>query len=107
MTETITTKLGKTRAGERSRIWLEGKRLNAHGFTHRTPFHKTWSAGRLVIEAATAEGVEGLPRDARGTVAGAGERPVIDITGALVAKVFGGTHVRVTFSHRRIVIVEA
>jgi len=37
----IVSKLGKTRAGERSRIWLEGKRLAAHGFAKGAPFAVT------------------------------------------------------------------
>ncbi len=49
MSNTITTKPGKTREGERTRVWLEGERLLAHGFTHRALVERQWSKGRLVL----------------------------------------------------------
>ena len=92
------TKLGKTRAGERSRIWIEGKRLAAAGFVVGEKF-------RLVV-------VPGVPADAHlpakagefqlwldpkgeRTVSGKGDKPIIDIVGAQVIETFGqhGTHV--------------
>lgn len=106
------SKLGKTRAGERSRIWLEGKRLVAHGFTRGTRFYiekrpsidgwvlltfERWMAANDNAEAIKA-----------GTVAGTEERPIIDTVGALVRDTFGtkGTHVRCEF-RQGVILIES
>jgi hypothetical protein len=85
---TFEHKLGKTRAGEGTRIWLEGKRLIDHGFVHGAHVMRTWSEGRLHL-AVTSEGEwQTLPRSERTTVAGSVERPIIDITGIAVREAF-------------------
>lgn len=104
MAEVFTSKLSATRAGERSRIWLEGKRLSAAGFHVGQPFIRTWGAGRLVLTACTSATFEEVPRGERGTVSGKGDKPIIDITGLKVADTFAGSHVRVSYGARTIVI---
>lgn len=103
----FTSKLGTSRAGERTRIWLEGNRLVAHGFAHQTPFKRAWSEGRLVITWCDLEDFRKLARDERGMVAGTVARPIIDITGERVAHTFSGTHVAVTYRQGRITITNA
>jgi hypothetical protein len=107
MTKTFTHKLGTSRAGAGTRIWLEGKRLSAHGFTHRMPFTRIWHEGKLVLRVCDAETWEAQERSWRGTVAGSVDRPIIDITGEMVAKAFTSGTVNVTYSANRIVITEA
>ena len=100
----FTTKLGTTRAGERSRIWIEGKRLTAHGFTPGVVFVKQWSEGKLALVADLAL-VDAAPSKDCGTVSGKGDKPIIDITGTLVRDTFGmGSHVTVTYRASRITI---
>lgn len=103
--KTFTSKLGTTRAGERTRVWIEGARLTAHGFVPGVLFLKTWEAGRLVLTIAANDGTHAP--SALGTVAGKGAKPIIDITGARVAEWFaieGRTHVTVTYRPGRITI---
>lgn len=88
---TFISKLGKTRAGERSRIWLEGKRLTAAGFSKGMPFSiiRNNQSGEWVI----------IPKDSlipdnhavikNGTIAGTDQRPIIDTVGSAVIEAFG------------------
>lgn len=90
MVEKFTTKLGTTRAGERTRIWLEGKRLTAHGWTPGAHFSRTWNTAAriLTLRPVTPAEYAELARDERGTVSGKGDKPIIDIVGARVAETF-------------------
>lgn len=104
--QTFTSKLGTTRAGPRTRVWLEGKRLLDHGFTHGTLIERQWDAAkhRLVLRVIPAALFETLHRDNRGTVAGSAARPIIDIASTLVSSTFKGDHVTVTYSAGQITI---
>jgi hypothetical protein len=109
MAETFMTKLGTTtKAGERSRIWLEGKRLTAHGFTVGALYRRNWNVeeGKLTLRVIDKAHFDQLPRDEKGTVSGKGDKPIIDIVGAKVREVFGATsdHVTVTFRADHITI---
>jgi hypothetical protein len=105
--KTFTSKLGTTRAGERTRIWLEGNRLLAHGFTHGAHFQRLWlREGKLVLAIVGADTFESLERDLRGTVAGSAARPIIDIATTRVAETFKGDRVNVTYRPGRITITE-
>lgn len=103
---TFTHKLGKTRAGEGTRIWLEGKRLIDHGFTYGSTFARDWNDTRdvLTITLCTPEQFDALPRDARGRVSGSDARPVIDIVGQHVAQMFPGGTIAATWTHGKIII---
>jgi hypothetical protein len=101
---TSTHRLGKTRAGERSRVWLEGKKLESTGFTQGTLFSKEWLKGKLVIERITQTTFDKLAPINRGTVSGSIGRPVIDITGEKVQNTFKGDTVTATFAHRCITV---
>lgn len=85
---TFEHKLGKTRAGEGTRIWLEGNRLTEHGFAHGVHVHRMWEDGRLKLAVVDAATFADLPRSDRTTVAGSAARPVIDITGVAVREAF-------------------
>lgn len=100
------SKLGTTRAGERTRVWIEGKRLAAVGFTQGTLFRKVWADGELPLIAIDAVAADKWPRSERGTVSGKHGSPIIDVTGARVAATFSGTHVVVTFRPGLIVILD-
>jgi hypothetical protein len=103
-TVSFTTKLGTTRAGERTRIWIEGKRLVDHGFTVGKRFTRMWHKGALTIIVCSETVFAKHAVSERGTVSGKGEKPIIDITGAKVAATFTGTHVDVAYSKGTIVI---
>ena len=85
---TFTHKLGTTRAGEGTRIWLEGKRLIVHGFTHGAHVAREWHEGKLRLSVVDLATWEALPRNERTTVAGSAARPIIDITGVQVREAF-------------------
>lgn len=107
MADSLVTKLGKTRAGERSRIWIEGTRLTAAGFAVGVVFLKKWDseAGKLEL---TTRMPKDTPQTSRGRVTGKGDKPIIDIIGAKVIKTFKGcSHVRATYYKGRIVIEKA
>lgn len=108
MADTFTTKLGTTRAGERSRVWIEGKRLTAHGFTCGSLFKRQWGEGQLVLSLVKSfTEFDALPVSERGTVSGKGEKPIIDITGVRVTETFsskGQTHCAVSYRPGRITI---
>jgi hypothetical protein len=106
MAETFTSKLGNTsKAGERTRVWLEGARLVNAGFTVGTRFARIWSPGKLTLRVVNEKDWQELARDAKGTVSGKGDKPIIDIVGAKVREAFGkGETVSVTYHHERITI---
>jgi hypothetical protein len=100
--------LGKTRAGEGTRIWLEGKRLIDHGFTHGAHVRREWHEGKLRLSVVDAAAFEALPRNERTTVAGSAARPIIDITGVAVREAFPSGKVTATwFTDGRCIIKEA
>jgi len=101
---TYTHKLGTSRAGARTRVWLEGKRLASHGFTHGEYIKRTWDAGKLVLTTIAPATFATLDRANRGIVAGTPDRPIIDITGEQVAATFTGDTVKVTYRQHRITI---
>jgi hypothetical protein len=107
MAETFTTKLGTTRAGERTRIWIEGARLVAHGFKVGTRFERSWHDKGLTLSVVTEKRFEELGRAERGTVSGKDDKPIIDVTGVKVAETFSGSHVEVTYAPRTIIIRNA
>jgi hypothetical protein len=99
-----THRLGKTRAGDGTRIWLEGKRLLDHGFTYRATCERKWSDGKLIVRLVDAATFEQLPRTDRTTVSGSATRPVIDIVGEAVRTAFPTGHIEATWSKGRISI---
>jgi hypothetical protein len=108
MTDAMKTKLGKTRAGERTRVWIEGDRLLAHGFKPGSKFLRKWTDdNKLVLTACTVAQFNDAQHGARGTVASKGKHPIIDIIGQAVAEHFKGTHVSVTYATGKITISDA
>lgn len=107
MTDALTTKLGTTRAGPRTRIWLQGSRLPEHGFKTGSYFLKRFGKGRVVITHCTPKEYETATRAERGKVSGDVARPVIDITGAIVAETFADVFAYARFTQGRIVITDA
>ena len=103
----FTSKLGTTRAGERTRIWIEGTRLIDAGFTVGKYFARDWRANSLVLTLISKAEFDKLSRDLRGTVSGKDAKPIIDVTGARVADTFAGSHVSVAYHHGRIIISNA
>lgn len=105
MTDTLRTKLGTTRAGERTRIWVEGKRLAEHAFTVGKRFSRRWTPAMLTLELVSETEFNKLPIAERGTVVGKGDKPIIDVTGQKVAETFGSnSHVAVSFERGKITI---
>ena len=84
------TKIGTSKKIARSRIWLEGPRLIDAGFTHGVRYDVRETPSGIVISAHP----EGKRR-----VAGTPQRPIIDITGAIVRDNFRADFAEVAFSH--------
>jgi hypothetical protein len=95
---TFITKLGTNKGTPRSRIWLEGRRLEVTGFSYGTRYTRIDHPTRTIITIDTA----GIFK-----VSGKVGRPVIDMTGKAVTERFTGTHASVTFAPGRIVIANA
>tara|TARA_R100000808_G_scaffold24356_1_gene55938 strand:- start:16407 stop:16757 length:351 start_codon:yes stop_codon:yes gene_type:complete len=110
------TKLGKNKGLERSRIWIEGKRLTEAGF-HRgeyyiaefggfyaTPEEADYSDG-LVLSLIDDETVIDFGAIQPRKVSGKGDHPIIDITGKTVKEFFDGSeYVEVDYKKGVIVI---
>jgi hypothetical protein len=101
---TFTSKLSSTRAGERTRIWIQGPRLTEAGFVPGLFFTRTWGVNSLTLELVSAAKFEKLSIKERGKVSGKGDLPIIDVTGALVASTFAGTHVVITYAKGKLTI---
>lgn len=101
----ITTKLGTARRVPASRIWIEGARLTAHGFTPGQYFAATWQPGphpRVTLELLTPDSIVST---APHKVSGKGSKPIIDLTGSEVRECFPNcSHVLARFAPGLIVI---
>jgi hypothetical protein len=84
------TKISNSKKIPHSRIWIEGSRLIEAGFTHGTRYDVSRTLCGIVISAHP----EGKRR-----VAGAPQRPIIDITGAIVRDNFRSDFAEVAFGH--------
>ena len=92
MLETFRTVLGTNHKKPKSRIWIEGERLKAAGFTVGTRYNRTV---HRKPDATVNHIVLTLAADGKFKVSGKGEKPIIDITGSTVTELFTGTHVLV------------
>jgi hypothetical protein len=106
MSDLHSAKLGTTRAGEQTRIWLEGNRLLSAGFKPGSLYLKSWGVGSLVLTICTQAQFDANPRDIRGKVSGKEGKPIIDIVGQRVRDTFDGPRVDVAYGHRTITITE-
>jgi hypothetical protein len=106
MKDILITKLGKTRSGERSRVWIEGERLTTFGFKAGSHYVREWDLPERTIRLRkiTAAAAAKLPQAFK--VSGRAERPVIDITGNQVSSLFKTARVKVQFERGLIVISE-
>ena len=105
MSKTFEHKLGKTRAGDGTHIWLEGQRLIDHGFTYRAQCERRWLDGRLIVRVVRdAAAFDELPRANRTTVSGSDGRPVIDIVGLQVRAAFPTGRIEATWAQGRVSI---
>ena len=95
MKKSFTYKLGDHRRIPRSRVWLEGKRLSAHGFTAGRKYKRTVTSGTIVLTA---------DNDGTLAVSGYDNRPIIDMSGEVIAGAFTG-HAKVTATYAENVIV--
>jgi hypothetical protein len=99
MTEVFVTKLGTAKRIERSRIWIEGKRLVNAGFSVGQCYSLDTSNPKRWTLTAVIGASFNLDDPSVRAVSGKGDKPIIDITGAHVRDAFGaGTHVRVTYA---------
>ena len=87
--ETFTSKIGPARQIAGSRVWIEGARLSRAGFHVGERYELIETDGTLVLT---------LTQDGKRRVSGKGTKPIIDITGDLIRRVFAGrTSVRVYY----------
>jgi hypothetical protein len=81
MKETFTSKIGAARQIPGSRVWIEGARLVRAGFVVGARYDLIETDGVLVL-TLTPEGKRG--------VSGKGAKPIIDITGDTIRRMFAG-----------------
>jgi len=93
----FSTKVGTARRIPQSRIWIEGPRLTAAGFSHAALYDVEWNDTGLTLTLS--------PTGSR-RVAGTPERPIIDITGERV-RALDCDRVAVEFSLETITIEKA
>jgi len=87
-------KVGASKRIPQSRIWIEGRRLIDAGFAHGARYDVVWTDAGATLKLC--------PAGAR-KVAGAVDRPIIDITGASVRSLQSDS-ATVTFSDKKITI---
>ena len=102
MTTKVRRKLCVSRAGERTRVWLEGRLLTEAGFAAGSKFLRAWRGAALILTACSEAAFEAAPHGERGTVSGRREKPIIDLISAEFPATFAGTHIAVTFAPGRI-----
>ena len=94
--ETFTSKIGTSRQIPASRVWIEGARLVRAGFIVTARYTLIEVDGMLALTLAET----GARR-----VSGKGDKPIIDITGDLIRRVFAGREtVTVDYTVGKIVI---
>jgi hypothetical protein len=92
---TFTSKIGAARQTPGSRVWIEGTRLMAAGFTVGQRYNLTEIDNQLILTLAS---------DGQRKVSGKGDKPIIDITGDLIRRVFAGrTTVTVEYTDRIVI----
>ena len=79
MTETFTSKIGASRQIPGSRVWIEGARLVRAGFVVGARYTLSETDGVLVLT---------LTPDGKRGVSGKGDKPIIDITGETIRRMF-------------------
>lgn len=90
------TKIGPARQFPHNRVWIEGKRLVGAGFVVGARYTLV-EVGRTLVLTLAADG--------KRKVSGKGDKPIIDITGDLIRRVFvGRPTVTVDYTTGRIVI---
>ena len=87
-------KVGAARRIPQSRVWIEGRRLIDAGFAHGARYDVVWHDAGATLKLC--------PAGAR-KVAGAVDRPIIDITGERV-RALGVERVIVVYSAQKIAI---
>jgi hypothetical protein len=95
------TKIGPARKVPHQRIWIEGRHLKAAGFNVGDRYDRVESKlGGLILLRATGSA-------GQFKVSGKADKPIIDITGAIVPRLFPqpATHVRVEFDTGHISII--
>jgi hypothetical protein len=105
---TFKTILGTNHGVQRSRVWIEGKRLIEAGFTQGAKYCRTVHKEKrtVVLELARPHTISACEKAGIKlyTVSGTAARPIIDIIGKVVVDTFSGTHVNVEFHKGAIVI---
>ncbi len=79
----------------RARIWIEGARLSAAGFTHHATYNVTSANSATILTLAS---------DGKRKVSGAAARPIIDLCGKSCAPFETGDDVSITYQQGTIVI---
>ena len=87
-------KVGAARRIPQSRIWIEGRRLISAGFAHGARYDVEWTATGATLKLC-ATGAR--------KVAGAADRPIIDITGEKV-RALGVDRVTIVYTAQKIKI---
>lgn len=102
MPSTSRTKIGPNHGTPHSKIWIEGRKLSEAGFTVGSRYDRTEYCNAIVI-------IKQPDGKGKYRVSGKGDKPIIDISGAIVARKFPApaTHVSVSITKDNIVIRQA
>lgn len=100
------TKIGPCKGVPHRKIWIEGKHLAASGFTVGTEYIRIENDHGEGLLLARTDGKLQMTDPKRYKVSGKGDHPIIDISGAIVPRLFPEplTHVTVTFREDTICI---
>lgn len=93
------TKIGPAHGVPHRKVWIEGRHLKEAGFSPGDRYDRVETTTGLVL-------IHCLSGTGKYKVAGKGEKPVIDISGSIVPKLFPppATHVTVAFNERNITL---
>jgi len=93
------TKIGPAHGTPHRKVWIEGRHLKDAGFSPGDRYDRQESGNILAI-LRKADG------SGRYKVAGKGDKPILDISGSIIPRLFPppSTHVQVSFSYGSIII---
>ncbi len=97
MNHTQQTKIGPAHGTPHRKVWIEGKHLAAAGFKPGDRYHRTEAQNGIIITWS---------REGKFKVSGKGEKPILDISGAIIPRLFPqpATHVTVEFISKLVTI---
>ena len=97
--DTLTSKTKVKQTKRNLRIWIEGQKLTAAGFTWHMPYMRTIKNGKITLTLGGESNLKVAGRNRSGK-----ELPIIDISIAELEGFTAGQELTVTYTSGRIVI---